>query len=153
MLVILHQSFFRGLSSWEMIVAPKRILYIEDNIEMISLTRIFLRQKGFEVLGALGGEQGLQTIKQEKPDLVLLDLVMPGMSGWEVYEKMRADDDMARIPVIIVSASPREVESRSKWRNMGSVADFIAKPFAPRILVESIKRVFARLDGPETRFA
>ena len=153
MLVILHQSFFRGLSSWEMIVAPKRILYIEDNIEMISLTRILLRQKGFEVLGALGGEQGLKTIKLEKPDLVLLDLVMPGISGWEVYEKMQADDDMARIPVIIVSASPREVESQSKWQSMSSVADFIAKPFAPRILVKSIKRVFARLDGPETWFA
>lgn len=134
-------------------MTPKRILYIEDKIEMISLTRIFLRQKGFEVLGALGGEQGLQTIKQKKPDLVLLDLVMPGMSGWEVYEKMQADDDMARIPVIIVSASPREVESRSKWQSMSSVADYIAKPFAPRTLVESIKRVFARLDGPETRFA
>jgi len=152
MLVMLLQSFFdMGLSSWEMIVASKRILYIEDNIEMISLTRIFLRQKGFEVLGASGGEQGLKTIKQEKPDLILLDLVMPGMSGWEVYQKMQADDEMARIPVIIVSASPREVGSQSKWQ--GGVADYIAKPFAPRTLVESIKRVFARLDGPETRFA
>jgi two-component system alkaline phosphatase synthesis response regulator PhoP len=139
------------LPSWEVIVPPKRILYIEDKIEMISLTRIFLRQKGFEVLGALGGEQGLDTIKQEKPDLVLLDLVMPGMSGWEVYKKMQADDDMAQIPVIIVSASSRELQLESKWQSMSSVVDYIAKPFAPRILVERIKRVFAQLDGP--RFA
>ena len=139
------------LPSWEVIVPPKRILYIEDKIEMISLTRIFLRQKGFEVLGALGGEQGLETIRQEKPDLVLLDLVMPGMSGWEVYKKMQADDDMAQIPVIIVSASSRELQLESKWQSMSSVVDYIAKPFAPRILVERIKRVFAQLDGP--RFA
>ncbi len=139
------------LPPWEVIVPPKRILYIEDKIEMISLTRIFLRQKGFEVLGALGGEQGLETIKQEKPDLVLLDLVMPGMSGWEVYKKMQADDDMAQIPVIIVSASSRELQLESKWQSMSSVVDYIAKPFAPRILVERIKRVFAQLDGP--RFA
>jgi DNA-binding response OmpR family regulator len=139
------------LPSWEVIVPPKRILYIEDKIEMISLTRIFLRQKGFEVLGALGGEQGLEIIRQEKPDLVLLDLVMPGMSGWEVYKKMQADDDMAQIPVIIVSASSRELQLESKWQSMSSVVDYIAKPFAPRILVERIKRVFAQLDGP--RFA
>jgi len=140
--------FQLDLFSWEVIVSPKRILYIEDKIEMISLTRIFLRQKGFEVLGALGGEQGLETIKQEKPDLVLLDLVMPGMSGWEVYKKMQADDNMARIPVIIVSASSQELQPEPKWQSMSSVVDYIAKPFAPRTLVESIKRVFAQLDGP-----
>ena len=145
MLVRLLQSFLYRF----VIVSPKRILYIEDKIEMISLTRIFLRQKGFEVLGAVGGEQGLKTIKQEKPDLVLLDLVMPGMSGWQVYEKMQADDDMARIPVIIVSASPQEVETQLKSQSMSNIVDYIVKPFAPRTLVDSIKRVFARLDGPQ----
>jgi DNA-binding response OmpR family regulator len=135
--------------SWELFVAAKRILYIEDKIEMISLTRIFLRQKGFEVLGAIDGEQGLETIKQEKPDLVLLDLVMPGMSGWEVYEEMQADDDMAQIPVIIVSASPQESEPESIRQSMSNVVDYITKPFAPRALIDSIKRVFARLDGPQ----
>jgi len=139
------------LSSWEVLVAPKRILYIEDKIEMISLTRIFLRQQGFEVLGAVGGEQGLETIKQEKPDLVLLDLVMPGMSGWEVYKKMQADDDIAPIPVIIVSASSRELQLESKGKNTSNIVDYIAKPFAPRTLVESIKRVFAQPDGSEAR--
>jgi DNA-binding response OmpR family regulator len=133
----------------ENMIPKKRILYIEDNIEMISLTRIFLQQKGFEVLGALSGAQGLETIKQEKPDLVLLDLVMPGMNGWEVYEEMQADDDMAEIPVIIVSAaSTQEFESKPKWQSMSGVVDYIAKPFAPRALVESVQRVFA---GP--RFA
>ena len=135
--------------SWELFVAAKRILYIEDKIEMISLTRIFLRQKGFEVLGAIDGEQGLETIKQEKPDLVLLDLVMPGMSGWEVYEEMQADDDMAQIPVIIVSASPQESEPESIRQSMSNVVDYITKPFAARALIDSIKRVFARLDGPQ----
>ena len=139
-----------GLFAGEELVPPKkRILYIDDKIEMISLTRIFLRQKGFEVLGALGGTQGLETIKQEKPDLVLLDLVMPGMSGWEVYEKMQADTEMARIPVIFVSASARDLSLEAKWRGMSSVVDTIAKPFAPRALVEIIKRVFAQTDGPQ----
>ena len=141
-----------GLPSGDIIVPPKRILYIEDKIEMISLTRIFLRQKGFEVLGALGGEQGLETIKREKPDLVLLDLVMPGMSGWEVCQEMQADDIMAQIPVIIVSASGRELQLQSKWQSMNSVVDYIAKPFAPRALVESIKRAFDRSDGSEAQF-
>ena len=82
----------------------KRILVIEDEAEMIDLTRIVLEREGFEVLGAVGGARGLELIKQEKPDLILLDLMMPDIGGWEVYRQVKADPALAEIPVIIVTA-------------------------------------------------
>ena len=65
----------------------KLILCIEDEAEMIALTRLVLEREGFEVLGAVGGKQGLEIMHREKPDLVLLDLMMPDMDGWEVYRQ------------------------------------------------------------------
>ena len=71
----------------------KRILCIEDEAEMIDLTRLVLEREGFEVLGAVGGSEGLEIVHREKPDLVLLDLMMPDIDGWEVYRRMKANGD------------------------------------------------------------
>ena len=125
-----------------MAVKKRRILYIEDKIEMINLTRIFLRQIGIEVLGALRGSEGLELIRREKPDLVLLDLVLPGMNGWDVYQQMQTDEALAHIPVIFVTASMQSNDEVSKLKQATSVVDYITKPFTPRVLKESIKRAF-----------
>ena len=66
----------------------KRILYVEDETEMIELTRIVLEREGFEKLGAVGGAEGIESIKREKPDLVLLDMHMPGLTGYEVATRL-----------------------------------------------------------------
>ena len=70
----------------------KCILCVEDEPEMIDLMRLILGRRGFDVKGAAGGVEGLKMIRQETPDLVLLDLMMPDMDGWEVYQQMKADE-------------------------------------------------------------
>ena len=82
----------------------KCILCVEDEPEMIDLMRLILGRRGFEVKGASGGVEGLKMIREEKPDLVLLDLMMPDMDGWEVYQQMKADEKTKGIPVIAYGA-------------------------------------------------
>ena len=119
----------------------KRILCIEDEAEMIDLTRLVLEREGYEVLGAVGGRLGLELIKKEKPDMVLLDLMMPDVDGWEVYRQMKADKSLADIPVIIVTARAQSID-RVLGLQIAKVDDYITKPFGPRELLESINKIF-----------
>ena len=88
----------------------KRILCIEDEPEMIDLIRLILSRRGFEVQGAAGGVEGIKLVREMLPDLVLLDLMMPDMDGWEVYQQMKADDAMRNIPVIVVTAKAQNID-------------------------------------------
>jgi two-component system, OmpR family, response regulator VicR len=121
----------------------KCILCIEDEPEMIDLIRLILTRKGFDVLGATGGKEGLNLIKQEKPDLVLLDLMMPDMDGWEVYQQMKADNNIQNIPVIIVTAKAQTID-KVLGLHIAKVDDYIAKPFSPQELLNSVERVLAK---------
>jgi DNA-binding response OmpR family regulator len=118
----------------------KRILVIEDEAEMIDLTRIVLEREGYKVLGADGGARGLEMIKQEKPDLILLDLMMPDIGGWEVYRQVKADQELAQIPVIVVTAKAQSID-KVLGLQVAKVDDYITKPFGPKELLESIDRV------------
>lgn len=122
-------------------MSKKRILCIEDETEMIELTRLVLEREGFEVLGAVGGMQGLEIIRQEKPDLVLLDLMMPDIDGWEVYRQMKASKELADIPVIVVTARAQSID-KVLGLQVAKVDDYITKPFGPKELLESIHRIF-----------
>jgi two-component system response regulator VicR len=124
----------------------KRIVYVEDETEMIELTRIVLEREDFEMLGAVGGAEGIEAIKREKPDLVLLDLMMPDVDGWEVYRQMKADKELADIPVIIITARTQSID-KVLGLKVAKVADYITKPFGPNDLIESIKRVLAKTDS------
>lgn len=119
----------------------KRILCIEDEAEMIDLTRLVLEREGYEVLGAVGGRHGLELIRQEKPDLILLDLMMPDVDGWEVYRQMKADKHLANIPVIVVTARAQSID-KVLGLQVAKVDDYITKPFGPRELLNSIKKIF-----------
>ncbi len=118
----------------------KRILVIEDEAEMIDLTRIVLEREGYEVIGAVGGARGLELIKAEKPDLVLLDLMMPDIGGWEVYRQVKADPELAHIPVIVVTAKAQSID-KVLGLQVAKVDDYITKPFGPKELLESISRI------------
>ena len=120
----------------------KLILCIEDEAEMIALTRLVLEREGFEVLGAVGGKQGLEIMHREKPDLVLLDLMMPDMDGWEVYRQMKVDETLAAIPVIIVTARAQNID-KVLGLQVAKVDDYITKPFGPKELLASVNRVLA----------
>ncbi len=118
----------------------KRILCIEDEPEMIDLIKVILEKKGFEVRGAVGGKEGLEKARAEKPDLILLDLMMPEMDGWEVYRQLKSDEELKDIPVIVVTARSQSID-KILGLHIARVDDYITKPFGPSELVESIKRV------------
>jgi DNA-binding response OmpR family regulator len=77
---------------------------------MIELVTLILKNRGYDVSGAIGGKEGLDLIRKIRPDLVLLDLMMPDMSGWDVYQQMKADDYMKTIPVIVVTAKAQSID-------------------------------------------
>ena len=121
----------------------KCILCVEDEPEMIDLIRLILGRRGFEVKGAAGGVEGLKQIRQDPPDLVLLDLMMPDMDGWEVYQQMKADEKTKNIPVIVVTAKAQSID-KVLGLHIAKVDDYITKPFGPQDLVESVEKVLAR---------
>ncbi|MFH1184577.1 MAG: response regulator [Chloroflexota bacterium] len=118
----------------------KRILCIEDDPEMIELIRLILERRGFVVDGADGGKAGLEALRAAPPDLVLLDLMMPDMDGWDVYQKMKADESTRHVPVIVVTASAQNID-REFGLHIAKVDDYIVKPFSPQDLLSSVDRV------------
>jgi two-component system response regulator VicR len=126
-----------------MVDTNRRIVYIEDEYDMIDLVRLILGQKGYEVVGAIGGREGLTMVQQELPDLVLLDLMMPDMGGWEVYQQMRAEESTREIPVIIITAKAQSID-KVLGLNIAKVDDYISKPFSPQELIDSVESVIAK---------
>jgi len=117
-----------------------RVVYIEDEREMIDLVSLILSRNRFEVLGANGGREGLDLVRKEIPDAILLDLMMPDMDGWEVYQQLKADQKTSQIPVIVVTAKAQSID-KVLGLHIAKVDDYIAKPFSPKELVESLERV------------
>jgi len=124
----------------------KSILCIEDEPEMIDLIRLILGRKGFEVLGASGGSEGLELIRKKMPDLVLLDLMMPDMDGWEVYQQMKANEKTRDIPVIVVTAKAQSID-KVLGIHIAKVDDYIAKPFSPQELLTSVEKVLTKQEA------
>ena len=122
--------------------STKHILCIEDEPEMVDLIRLILGRRGFDVLGAAGGTEGLKAVREKLPDLVLLDLMMPDMDGWEVYQQMKADESTRHIPVIIVTAKAQSID-KVLGLHIAKVDDYIAKPFSPQDLLNSVERVLS----------
>jgi DNA-binding response OmpR family regulator len=118
----------------------KRVVCIEDEPEMIDLVRLILGRKGFNVIGANGGVEGLEAVRRERPDLVLLDLMMPDMDGWEVYQQIKADSELREIPVIVVTAKAQSID-KVLGLHIAKVDDYISKPFGPQELLESVEKI------------
>jgi two-component system response regulator VicR len=121
----------------------RRVAYIEDEGEMIDLVRLILSRQGFTVLGANGGKEGVELILKEKPELILLDLMMPDMDGWDVYHQIKSDENSRDIPVIVITAKAQDIDKTLGLR-VAKVDDYIAKPFSPQELTERIEQVLAK---------
>jgi len=130
-----------------MVEAKKTVVCIEDEPEMVDLIKLILGRKGFELIGAMGGREGLDAIRRVKPDLVLLDLMMPDMDGWEVYQQIKADDELRRIPVIVVTAKAQSID-KVLGLHIAKVDDYVTKPFGPQELLQSVERVLAKAARP-----
>jgi|WetSurSiteA1Bulk_404760.scaffolds.fasta_scaffold00397_13 two-component system, OmpR family, response regulator VicR len=122
---------------------PKRLAYIEDEAEMIDLVRLILGRRGYTVLGASGGREGLELIRKELPDLVLLDLMMPDMDGWDVYHQMKSEELTRDIPVIVITAKALNIDKVLGLR-IAKVEDYIAKPFSPQELLQRVEQVLSK---------
>ncbi len=123
------------------------VYYIEDDLEMIDLVTLILSRRGFQVKGAHGGRKGLEMVLQSPPDLILLDLMMPGMDGWEVYQQIKANDKARLVPVIVITAKAQDID-KVLGLHIAKVDDYICKPFRPQELLDSVERVVSRASQP-----
>jgi DNA-binding response OmpR family regulator len=92
------------------------------------------------VIGANGGREGLDKVRQDLPDLILLDLMMPDLDGWDVYQQIKAEDTTKDIPVIVVTAKAQSID-KVLGLHIAKVDDYISKPFSPQELVDSVEKI------------
>jgi two-component system phosphate regulon response regulator PhoB len=118
------------------------ILVIDDEKDLIDLVRYNLEKEGFDVIAASDGQSGLEVASRHAPDLVVLDLMMPGIDGLQICQRLRADPRTARMPVIMLTAKATEAD-RIVGLELGA-DDYITKPFSPREVVARVKAVLRR---------
>ena len=119
-----------------------KVLHIDDKPEMIDLIRLILSRAGYEVTGALDGKSGLETVETLMPDVVLLDLMMPDIDGWEVFRSIKANPKTAHIPVIVLTARAQSID-KVLGLHIAKVDDYITKPFNQVQVLDSLRRVLA----------
>jgi CheY-like chemotaxis protein len=115
------------------------ILYIDDERPALELISQALKLVGYEIIGVASGKKGLALMRERKPDLVLLDLMMPQISGWEVYQAMRTDTALADVPVIVITARVPS-QDRVLVEGLPPVDDYITKPFDVKRLIRAVQR-------------
>jgi two-component system phosphate regulon response regulator PhoB len=118
---------------------------IEDEEDILELISYNLRREGFDVQGATSGEDGLALVASSRPNIVLLDLMLPGVSGLKVCKRLKANPDLQSIPVLMVSAKGDESDIIAGLE-MGA-DDYVTKPFSPKILVARVRAVLRRSHG------
>ena len=122
--------------------APASILIADDDPNIVLSLEFLMRQAGFRVRVARDGEAALQAVAEEAPDLLLLDVMMPKRSGYDVCQAIRADRGCDRVRIVMLTAKGREVE-RTKGLALGA-DDYITKPFSTREVVARVKEILAR---------
>jgi len=119
-------------------VAKKKILIVEDEESLLKLESILLTSKGYEVRGVANGQAALEAIAEEKPDLVLLDIMLPEIDGFEVCQRIKADPETRDLPVIMLTAK-KSRDDMARGEKVG--ADwYITKPFKSAMVIETIQR-------------
>ncbi len=117
-----------------------RVVCIEDEADVIDLLRLIVSRQGYEFVEARGGKDGIRVVEQIKPDLVLLDLNMPGLDGWDVYDHLQANAETKDIPIIIVTARAQHDQRVTNMR-IANAPNLVTKPFGPAELIEVMGRI------------
>jgi len=123
------------------------VLVIEDEPDIAELVRFNLDQEGFAAIVADDGDKGVEAIRRHRPALVILDLMLPGVSGLEICRRLRGDSATARLPIVMLTARAAEAD-RIVGLELGA-DDYVTKPFSPRELVARVRAVLRRAYGPE----
>jgi CheY-like chemotaxis protein len=117
----------------------KTVVYIEDELELIDLLSLILKDERIIIKPALKGREGLELVRQVKPDLVLLDLMLPDMEGWDVYREMQKDTSLKDIPVIVITVRTEGL-LEGVWPQTQQLAGYVVKPFTVHQLRGTIHR-------------
>ena len=120
----------------------KKILLVDDEVDMVALVTLRLEAAGYDVVSAYDGEEALEKTKAEKPDLIILDVMLPKLNGYQVCEKIKNDKELSKIPIAMFSAlsSKQNIEDAEKLK-----ADaYITKPFEPQELLNTIKNLLGK---------
>ena len=120
-------------------MAKGKILVVDDEIYIVHILDFSLGMEGYEVTTALDGEQALERVAESKPDLIVLDIMMPKLDGYETCKVLKSREDTKDIPIILLSAKGRNVDQKTGFE-VGA-DDYITKPFSPRKLVERINAI------------
>lgn len=123
-------------------MAGHKILVIDDSNVIRNMVRDMLPKGNFEVLEAKDGVQGLNLIQQERPNLIMLDFLLPKMSGWEVFQHIQTQPELQAIPLVLMSGRKEEVTE--KLQEPFEYFEFVQKPFDQRILIDAIKSAMAK---------
>jgi DNA-binding response OmpR family regulator len=117
----------------------KMVMVIEDDPEMVELLKLLLRRRAIQVVPVLAAEESFAAVEELRPDLVLLDLMMPKVSGWDIYQHMQASPELSHIPIMILSVQPRKT-SELKGQYFDAAAGYFTKPFRPQSLLAQVDR-------------
>ena len=132
-------------------MASHKILVIDDSRVIRNMVRDMLPKGNFQVLEAKDGVEGLNCIRQERPNLIMLDFLLPRMSGWEVFQQIQSQADLQTIPLVLMSGRREEVTE--KIPEPFEYFEFIEKPFEQKELIEAIKAAMAKARLPRPRAA
>jgi len=125
--------------------ASPRILVVDDDPVILRLLQVNFRLEGYDVLSASRGDEALRVAKEEHPDVIVLDVMMPGIDGYEVCRRLKEDPDTAAPPVIFLSARAQDAD-RERGYALGVVA-YVTKPFDPGQLVDVVRRAMSPDEG------
>ncbi len=133
---------------------PKKIVVVDDEQDILEIVKVTLKTKGYYIYAADNGEDGWLLIQQQHPDLVIIDLKMPKVSGLELTRRIHASEELRSIPIIVMSAIGRETGKPDEfWRAGLKTDDFISKPFDPLDLLGRVEYIFRRTDYISTQSA
>ena len=124
---------------------PKKILAVDDERHIVRLVEVNLARAGYQVVTAFDGREALQKVEAEKPDLIVLDVMMPYMDGFEVLRNLKANPETAEIPVIMLTAKAQDADVFRGWQS--GVDCYLTKPFNPMELLTFVKRIFDSQSG------
>ncbi len=118
----------------------KKIMIVDDEESLIELVTAVLEQEGYEIITAMNGEEALEKLRTEKPDLILLDMMMPGMSGREICEKIRGDPKTKDLKIAFLTVAKFSEAGKGVLEKM-NVLDYITKPFENQDLIRRVKKM------------
>ena len=125
---------------------PRKILVVDDERHIVRLVEVNLQKAGYTVMTAYDGLEALEKVAADKPDMIILDVMMPRLDGFETLKKLQADAKTRDIPVIMLTAKAQDADIFKGWSS--GVSSYLTKPFNPRELLTFVERIFQSLDKP-----